>query len=70
MGKLLSKSTNLHWATLVFFGTAIGIITLVILPEFGVGVNEENSIWYLPAILFFAVGFIPQKFEFWRFKKA
>tara|TARA_R110000868_G_scaffold393897_1_gene665040 strand:+ start:553 stop:918 length:366 start_codon:yes stop_codon:yes gene_type:complete len=68
VGRYLSKSEKLHWETLVSFGVIVGVFTQVLLPELGLGGNEEDSLWYIPATLFLAIAFIPPKIELWRVK--
>ncbi|QYJ89549.1 hypothetical protein [Shewanella halotolerans] len=70
LGRRLSKTTKIHWETLLFLGVVIGLFTQVILPELGFGVSEDSSLEYVSALLFFLVAFIPPKIEKWRFKSA
>ena len=70
LGQRLSKTTKIHWETLLFLGVVVGLFTQVILPKLGLGVTEDSSLWYVSAFLFFAVAFIPPKIEKWRFKSA
>tara|TARA_Y100000780_G_scaffold99524_1_gene90495 strand:+ start:2070 stop:2549 length:480 start_codon:yes stop_codon:yes gene_type:complete len=70
LGRRLSKTTKIHWETLLFLGVVVGLFTQVVLPELGFGVSEDSSLWYVSALLFFAVAFIPPKIEKWRFKTA
>ena len=70
LGRRLSKTTKIHWETLLFLGVVVGLFIQVILPRLGFGVTEDSSLWYVSAFLFFAVAFIPPKIEKWRFKSA
>ena len=70
IGRYLSKSEKLHWETVIIFGFIVGVVTQVIIPELGLGGIEEASMWYIPAILFLAIAFIPPKIELWRFKST
>lgn len=70
LGRRLSRTTKIHWETLLFLGVFVGLFTQVILLELGFGVSEDSSLWYVSAVLFFAVAFIPPKIEKWRFKSA
>ena len=70
LGRRLSKTTKVHWETLLFLGVVVGLFTQVVIPELGFGVSEDSSLWYVSALLFFAVAFIPPKIEKWRFKTA
>lgn len=70
LGRGLSKTTKIHWETLLFLGFVLGLFTKVVLPRLGFGLTEASSIWYVSGILFFVVAFIPPKIEKWRFKSA
>jgi len=68
-GRYLSKQSKLHWETLLSLGVVVGVATQIMLPRLGLGTTEGDSWWYIPAILFFAIAFIPPKLEKWRFKQ-
>ncbi|MCW8092261.1 hypothetical protein [Alteromonas sp. ASW11-130] len=70
LGRRLSNNAKIHWETLLFLGAVVGLISQVILPELGFGISEESSLWYVSAILFFAVAFVSPNFEKWRVKSA
>lgn len=70
VGRRLSKTSKIHWETLLFLGAFVGLITQVILPEIGSGTSKGSSLWYISACLFFVVAFVPPKLEKWRLKST
>lgn len=70
VGRQLSKTAKVHWETLLFIGVLIGLLTQVLVPNLGLGISDDTSLWYLPMIFFFAAAFVPNSVEIWRSKSA
>ncbi len=66
VGRYFSKQPKLHWETLLGFGLIIGVVTQVLLPEFGLREADGSSYWYIPAALCLVIAFVPPHIEVWR----